>query len=96
MKPGKYEGKYADRSMVDVIPETVRMIQSLHKGGSGLSIREIVATLNDSKIPTARHVQRAFSSTAPKWHIRQVQVALRLELPPAEKIAPPVPTKKAV
>ncbi len=76
---GKKLGPYKNRAMVDVIPETVKLIHKLQR--TGWTVRQIVDYLNEEKIPTVRAKQGAFSVKAPKWHIRSVQIALSEECP---------------
>ena len=63
---------YKPLSMQEAIPETVALIKELHRE---MSIRQIVAYLNEEKVPTVRN--RGHS----KWNIRQVQIALGTAIP---------------
>jgi hypothetical protein len=63
--PTARKPRTADR-MSTVVPDAVKEIAALAAGG--LSIRGIVAAMNDAGIPSA---------TGKKWHIRTVQLALQ-------------------
>lgn len=69
---------YKPASMSEAIPDTVALIRQLHKE---MSIRQIVAYLNEEKVPTVRNRGQS------KWNIRQVQIALGKAIPTSNEKA---------